>query len=905
MMTVSDVVGAALSLGQDRRPYRLHFPGRQGEPFQDLLAPQRLDITESICDGVCAHVTCLAPRADIPLKELLGLPVEVRIVTDTGSFKRICVVITEARQGQSDGSLTVVQFTGRDILAAMQGRRSNRAFKNMRVPDILRSVLDDWRKNSASLAHAFDYAWLGIDESRYPERAATLQVDQSDSDFLRALCARHGIAWFFRAAPDGAPTQQLVFFDDARQLPENTASPLKYHRRSATEPRDTVSFLTPGYALVKGAVSRASHDHETARTDIARESGTVDQGHAGNAFASALHDARIEAPHAADSWDDHQRLTRLDIEREAFRAECLHGIGGVRAQAVGEYDRIDGHPMLDTRPEADREYVTVQLQHWADNSLPKELDQRAQVLLAASSSGVPDWVAVSAPTSRNAADPRGEHRYTNRFLAVPRTAPIVPTWNPATGPQRTPHMTGTVIGFEGRPVHCDALGRVKVRIHGFEPTAEEGDTAWVRSNSPWAGEGFGMLFPLRDGMEVSLAFEQGDPSRPMIVGARYGHATPPARFDHLGSLPANAALSGIVTRELNGARQQQLRFNDTHGRISTQLGSEHTAAQLNLGDLSTPMNEGRTEPRGEGAELRTDAALAARGARGVLITAEPARGEGSPMLERASVVGLIEVLHDIQQQLAQLASTHRLGRLDGDKLAAFIEHLKNWENGSSTSPQGADGGAPMVVVAAPSTVALAAGDSLTLGAQTDIDMLSVGDTKLSAGRGILLHSGRGLQVFAQERGVKVVAAQNDIDIQAHQGDLLLSAAKGLRLRAGEEISLEAPVVRQVATGVQVDLGSGQITQRSAGAHVIKSSSFAQLGPGGGSPAELNLPASVLSTDERYVVRLRGSGLPAAHRRYEIGLADGGRLSGRTDAQGRTRLASAKAMDLVSITLFDD
>jgi type VI secretion system secreted protein VgrG len=98
---LSNIVSDALArvLGQETRPYRLRFAGKHGLLFQGALVPQRLDITEAVCDNTTAHITCLATRADLPIKELLGLPVEVQIVTDTGDLRRICVIVTEVRQG--------------------------------------------------------------------------------------------------------------------------------------------------------------------------------------------------------------------------------------------------------------------------------------------------------------------------------------------------------------------------------------------------------------------------------------------------------------------------------------------------------------------------------------------------------------------------------------------------------------------------------------------------------------------------------------------------------------------------------------------------------------------------------------------------------------------------------------
>ena len=115
--------------------------------------------------------------------------------------------------------------------------------------------------------------------------------------------------------------------------------------------------------------------------------------------------------------------------------------------------------------------------------------------------------------------------------------------------------------------------------------------------------------------------------------------------------------------------------------------------------------------------------------------------------------------------------------------------------------------------------------------------------------------------------------------------------------------MEAPKIRQVTQGAQVDLGGGQITQQSSGAHVIKSSSFAQVGPGGGTPPGLTLPASTLKTDEQFVLFNRQNGEPIANRAYRATLDDGQVIEGRSDAQGRTQLTNADAFRQIDLIIF--
>ena len=430
-MNLHDVVRDPLPLllEQAQRAIRLRFGPCLDVLFEDVLLPQQLHVSEGICEGVTLELTCLSTDARLDPRALVGVPLEVQLVTDRGELRRWCVVLTQVRLGQSDGALTAVQLTGQDVLAVMEQRRSNRVFLDKSVLEVAHTVLGGWRSRFPALARCFDYRLHAIDEDRYPRRACTLQLHQSDAAFLRGLLAREGISWFIRAGDagdHGTPVQEVVLFDDASRLPANAAGPVRYHHSGGTEQRDAIELLSPTHTLVPGSVRRASWDHEMARVDVVVADAGADQGAAGNALAAALRDARIELSHAADSINDHDRLARVALDRHASRAQRLHGIGSVRDFCVGEYNRIDGHPQLDAATAFEprrREFVIVRLQHWARSNLPKELAARAQALLDASMSPLDGWVGAPPPHDR-------AERYVNRFTAVQRDAPLVPAWDP-------------------------------------------------------------------------------------------------------------------------------------------------------------------------------------------------------------------------------------------------------------------------------------------------------------------------------------------------------------------------------------------------------------------------------------------------------------------------------------------
>ena len=100
----------------------------------------------------------------------------------------------------------------------------------------------------------------------------------------------------------------------------------------------------------------------------------------------------------------------------------------------------------------------------------------------------------------------------------------------------------------------DAHGRYRVRLP-FDGTGNKGERAscWVRMAQSYAGTGYGSHFPLHKGAEVVLAFLDGDPDRPIIVGAVPNAHTPgpSARPNATQSVVHSASGVRFVMEDMN------------------------------------------------------------------------------------------------------------------------------------------------------------------------------------------------------------------------------------------------------------------------------------------------------------------------------------------------------------------
>jgi type VI secretion system secreted protein VgrG len=241
--------------------------------------------------------------------------------------------------------------------------------------------------------------------------------------------------------------------------------------------------------------------------------------------------------------------------------------------------------------------------------------------------------------------------------------------------------------------------------------------------------------------------------------------------------------------------------------------------------------------------------------------------------------------------LAQLADTHGADETNNQALSQLVKHVAQWDGGDNAAggAAGAGGGQPIVAVDAPAGMILASGDNIALGAQSQVDIVSVGNTQLSAGRKLLLRAAQSISLFAHKLGMKLIAAAGKIEIQTHQDSIELTSAKRIVLTASEEIVLQAPKVTILSCGAQAAYGGGQITYQCTGAYAVKAANFGYLGPGAGNPGVLNLPTSAAAHDQHVRMTDLNTGEPLAHQRYRAQLEDGQVIEGTSDANGLTQV----------------
>lgn len=924
------------TLSTGSRPLRLVLDRKDADENSPLL-PQKVTGQEAICGGFELRILCVAESAKLALKNFIGVPAELQIVTDRGQLRRHCGVVTGALSGHSDGGLATYQLVIRDALSLMEKRLNTRVFRDLSELDIIQTLIAEWRTSNPVFASTFDLEVdVGLQNGKLARREFIMQNNESDAAFIRRLLQRRGIAWFFRpglpnragaigSQKNDAIGHTLVLFDDPYRLRENAAGSVRFHRDAATEERDAITYWSGERNLQPGSVWLHSWDYKnpggTAFNSTQAQS-RGNQGEHGNQLAASLEDYYVAAPHLGDTALDLTELGNTQMAHFEYASKCFHGEGGVRDLAVGEWISLAGHPEIDTHAEKERQFVVTEQRLLAQNNLP--VDISAQVERLFNRNG---WMQGEIAVFTD--DDGTPIRYKTKFTCVRRGVRIVPPRPILPRPQI---QSAIVVGPSNDEVWCDQMGRVKVRFPGARPqdhahangagaSDSDGDSAWVRVASNWAGNGQGsstqcgtrLLPPV--GTEVLVDWAGGDPDKPVIVGQLYNAIAPPPAFRHEGALPATRYQSGIRSREVRGHRGNQLRLDDTPAQISAQLASDHATTELNLGYLTEPRQDGKAAPRGEGAELRTDEAIALHAARGIFLSTWKlfgSAGTKGSQLARDDFVGLLRECGELVAALGDYAAEHNGLPVDAKEQDDLLARFRKWEDGSNTAPNATEPREPVIGITSPAGIGFASSKAIVSYSAKNIDTTAQQHLQLAAGQRLTVNAGKGLSLFAHSGGLNAIAHAGKLLIQSQQDDTAIDSARNMQLTASDGVvTVSAKTLHFVVEdGSFVRMGNGEFVIGSKNPIQFQAPDYLYDGPE--TMAALRPTFSTAGADQKVELRYPRASR-AAHGEPVIGgivqgakmdtsLSDGSSAKARSGADGKSELLARDAMHMADIDL---
>ncbi|CAL96086.1 type VI secretion system Vgr family protein [Azoarcus olearius] len=881
-MNADDVLGALQANGislfaQATRLLELHVVGDTPFPVH-LLLPQRLDGREALSRCYRYELSCLSPDAAIELKTLLGRRVEIRLRLADGAARLFCGVITEMEATGADGGFARYRLVVEPALAMLAQRYNSRVFQDKDVVEIIAAVLDEHSAANPAWASFSHRSEVIRPLSR---RSYCVQYRESDLAFIERLAAEEGLSYRFshgsgelsvssNAADDACGHHTLILFCADHPHPCSHTPHLRFHRTVGPESVDAVDKWQAVRRLQAGRTSLLSFDYKQAAPHAATAHGRASGDAGADGVASALEDYDPQTLYYAAGMHEAERYASQHQSALDRAGKHFVGAGNAAGLEPGTWFELHDHPAHGGEAAEERQFLVTELSFEAFNNLAAD-----------GNAGVPP--------------------YRNHFQAIRRHVPVVPAFRHSrhqrpTSPGAT---TATVVGPANEEIHTDEHGRIRIQFHWQRPqdhpdggaALDEHASTWVRVALPGAGAQWGHQFIPRVGQEVVVSFLEGDMDRPLVTGVVYNGRHPPPTFSGAGQLPANKTLSGIQSREYRGQGYNELLFDDSSGQLRTKLSSEHAKTQLNQGYLTHPRQQGKAEPRGEGFELRTDAAGALRAARGLLLTAWQRLNATDRQLSRDETLALMEESLTLFKQFGDYAARHHALPADSEGHATLNEAVRNWESGSNTAPgAAATEKAGIIGISAPAGLALNTPQSIAAYAGRNLDCVAQQHLQLTAGQGFNVNAGKGISLFAHGDGLRAIAHHGKLELQSQHGDTELAAEQSIKLTASQGRIVgfaQQEIVLAVSGGAGLRLHGGDIELVCPGAFSVKAARHSMSGP---ASVDTALPAfgeGELGRRFRLVRPTDGGGM--ADLPYTITLDDGTVMRGTTNAEGETEL----------------
>lgn len=448
---------------------------------------------ESVSNTFTIDILFRSPNPSLDFEAIVGQPATFKIqagyahVKDGGQRSWSGIVSNveqiEAYQegGSGDGHSTyTLQIVPKVWL--LNHRRGNRIFQLLTIPDIITKLLGEW---------GIKPTWK-IDGESYPKLDFKVQYGESDFDFMSRLLEEAGIAYTF--ADNGEP----VFGDALGQNEPRAGGAIAFvDSPNQSTQKEFVTEVRFGREVRPGAA--AFRDFDPRKPDF---------GLFGNASPVQGIEAKLEQYH----YDANAFLAQTGAEDKTPNADD---------RGFSRHDPKVGNSLASRAVEANRSghqkiHLTANTFDLAPGSV-FSIDGHPHSVLAKG----PKLLAIA---SKLTGTDTGDFNF-----AVESHL--------ADEPYRPPHNTkkpviqglqsATVVGPAGEEIHCDEYGRVRVQFPwDREGKNDEKSSCWIRCDLGWGGQGYGMISLPRVGQEVLVAFLEGDPDCPTVIGRTYNTAQP-------------------------------------------------------------------------------------------------------------------------------------------------------------------------------------------------------------------------------------------------------------------------------------------------------------------------------------------------------------------------------------------
>lgn len=797
-----------------------HFTGREA-----ISETYRYQITFTSTEKNLQAPQFLRRSADFTFSS--PTPPLAALNTLTEPQKRVHGVITHFKRLSGSADEAQYQIVIEPFVSLLRHQmRSHRFFLNKSVPDVIDLIL----REHDMKGWEFEFHL----QRQYPKREQINQINESDWQFIERLLSEVGIFYSFSLQPD-TKTEVIHFGDSQRAYVYDLQLPLNSPSGMNDNGVESVWGLSLRHQVVERSVTTKDYNHRQAmqtlqsiETDMTRGNGDdINYGDVYHYQARHLERGEKYQPETetAHFW------SRLDHERFLARQTQLHG--------------KSNSPML----------TPLLVLKITDNQLPSTLpsDFQSEILIT----------RLRFSGSRSNA-------LVVQFDATSYTETLC--WRPALKPR--PVIAGTLMARITSAKSHDIYAHQNE--HGFywvkfDADRDEKPTGYesmpVRLAKPYAGDTYGMHFPLIQGTEVAIAFHEGDPDRPYIAHALHDSHRP----DHITD--KNNTRNVIRTPANNKLRMEDKR-GEEHIKFSTEYGGK---SQLNLGHL---VNQGR-EKRGDGFELRTDSWGAIRAGKGLFISTDLRTKASSEQLDMREAKQQLDDALNLVSSLREAAEVAKAELADMKAQQRLLtESINELQQAALllSAPAG-------IALTSPKTVQAHSGENITLTANKQAD--------ISVGKKITLAAGQAISLFAHTLGIKAFAAKGKVELQAQSDEMHLTSLKDMTVTStgGKTVVAAKDELLLTCGDAYIRLKGGQIEYGSPNNQTVKATNWVVEGPASMDVTHPQFPQSM----PKQTLRFQLSSSPQspmkarAFEPYELYANGALILKGMSDAQGNVQI----------------
>lgn len=745
--------------------------------------------------------------------------------------KKVHGVITDFRRISGSEDQAQYRITLKPFISLLDKQfRTHRFFVNKSVPEVVEQILTEHGLKGWEYEFSL--------KRTYPKREQINQYQESDLRFIQRLLAEVGIFYFFTLHPD-AQTEVIHFGDTQAALIFDKTLPANSPSGMSDSGTDSVWALNVEHRVVEGRVITNDYNHREAQNILMSVPADMTRGEGyDTSYGEVYHyrprhtergDKIDPAPETANFW------ARLDHER-----------------FLAEQTRITGKS-------TDASLLPAQVLTITDSIppvLPAPLQEPVlltQLLFTGSRKSALQVMLSAVPYSE----------------IVCWRPPLLPR------PKITGTMTARVTSAKEGDIYAwqDASGMYRVKFDADRDDKNPGQESMpVRLAKPYSGDAYGFHFPLIQGTEVAIAFEEGDPDRPYIA-----HALHDSR--HVDHVTDKNGTRNVIRTPANNKLRMEDKRGEEHIKLSTEYGGK---TQLNLGHNV----DASRELRGEGAELRTDDWISIRGGKGIFISADMQPQAQGKMLDMDEAIRQLEQALSLARSMAKAATAANATQGDiscQQRLNASLTDLT----------------APGMLLHAPDGIGMVSARALRIASGSEsVGIMSGDNTDITAGQSFTVVAEGAVSLLSRNQGMQLLAAKGRVNIQAQSDDLSMSSQQNLDIQSSEgKVTVSANQELILACGgAYIKLSGGNIELGCPGQILLKSMNMQKMGPTSLDIASVEMPrgfgGGFILTDE--------AGVPQPSTPYRLTTAEGDILQGITDENGKTAPVNTSIPSVVKV-----